>query len=140
MSSKCSCAQSHLTLCDPMDCSPPGSSVLGILQARILEWVATPFSNRRHWPLFFPNGCLGASRLARPVGLTFCLGPNSCRTPTSHQWLDFMLTSSFHTYLSQTIPVRPPTGQVGYQTERSSDLPKQCCDCGKGLTGIKTKL
>ena len=32
------------TLCDPMDCSPPGSSVHGILQARILEWVAMPSS------------------------------------------------------------------------------------------------
>ena len=32
------------TLCDPMDCSPPGSSVCGILQARILEWVAMPLS------------------------------------------------------------------------------------------------
>ena len=32
--------QSCLTLCDPMDCSPPGSSVYGILQARILQWVA----------------------------------------------------------------------------------------------------
>ena len=32
------------TLCDPMDCNPPGSSVHGILQARILEWVAIPFS------------------------------------------------------------------------------------------------
>ena len=31
-----------LTLFDPMDCSPPGSSVHGILQARILEWVAVP--------------------------------------------------------------------------------------------------
>ena len=31
-------------LCDPMDCSPPGSSVHGILQARILEWVAMPSS------------------------------------------------------------------------------------------------
>ena len=31
-------------LCDPMDCSPPGSSVHGIFQARILEWVAIPFS------------------------------------------------------------------------------------------------
>ena len=31
------------TLCDPMDCSPPGSSVHGILQARILEWVAISF-------------------------------------------------------------------------------------------------
>ena len=34
--------QSCLTLCDPMDYSPPGSSVDGILQARILEWVAVP--------------------------------------------------------------------------------------------------
>ena len=32
-------SQSCPTLCDPMDCSPPGSSVLGILQATILEWV-----------------------------------------------------------------------------------------------------
>ena len=36
--------QSCPTLCDPMDCSPPGSSVRGILQARILEWVAISFS------------------------------------------------------------------------------------------------
>ena len=36
--------QSCLNLCDPTDCSPPGSSVHGILQARILEWVAFPFS------------------------------------------------------------------------------------------------
>ena len=38
-------AQLCLTLCDPMDCSPPGSFVHGILQARILEWVAISFSN-----------------------------------------------------------------------------------------------
>ena len=38
-------AQEFPTLCDPTDCSPPGSSVLGILQARILYiWVAIPFS------------------------------------------------------------------------------------------------
>ena len=36
--------QSCPTLSDTMDCSPPGSSVHGILQARILEWVAIPFS------------------------------------------------------------------------------------------------
>ena len=36
--------QSCLTLCDPVDCSPPGSSVHRILQARILEWVAISFS------------------------------------------------------------------------------------------------
>ena len=37
-------AQSCLTLCDSMDCSLPGSSVHGIFQERILEWVAIPFS------------------------------------------------------------------------------------------------
>ena len=37
-------AQLYLTLCDCMGCSPPGSSVHGILQARILEWVAISFS------------------------------------------------------------------------------------------------
>ena len=37
-------AQSCPTLCDPMGCSPPGSSVHGILQARTLEWAAVRFS------------------------------------------------------------------------------------------------
>ena len=37
--------QSCLTVCDPMDCRPPGSSVPGILQAGILEWVAISLSN-----------------------------------------------------------------------------------------------
>ena len=36
------CVSSCVRLCDPMACSPPGSSIHGILQARILEWVAMP--------------------------------------------------------------------------------------------------
>ena len=43
-------AQSCPTLCDPMDCGPPDSSVRGILQARILEWVAVPFSRGSSQP------------------------------------------------------------------------------------------
>ena len=39
-------AQSCLTLSDPIDCSLPGSSVHGILQARVLEWVAIAFSDK----------------------------------------------------------------------------------------------
>ena len=46
----CSVTHSCLTLCSPMVCSPPGSSVHGILQARILEWVAMPFSRGSSWP------------------------------------------------------------------------------------------
>ena len=41
--------QSCLTLCDPLDGSPPGSPVPGILQARTLEWVAISFSNAGKW-------------------------------------------------------------------------------------------
>ena len=46
------CSLSHVTLslCDPLDCSPPGSSVHEILQARILKWVAMPLSKGSSWP------------------------------------------------------------------------------------------
>ena len=43
-------AQSCLTLCDPMDCSPPGSSVHGILQTTILGWVAISLSRESSQP------------------------------------------------------------------------------------------
>ena len=43
-------AQLCLTLCNPRDCSPPGSSVLGVLQARILKWVTIPFSRGSSQP------------------------------------------------------------------------------------------
>ena len=49
----CMCVKPLLscpTLCDPMDCSLPGSSVHGILQARVLEWAAMPSSWRSFWP------------------------------------------------------------------------------------------
>ena len=47
---KVSVAQSCPTLCNPMDHRPPGSSVHGILQTRILEWVVTAFSRGSSWP------------------------------------------------------------------------------------------
>ena len=43
-------AQSSLTLSDPMDCSPPGSSIHGIFQARVLEWGAIAFSEQNFRP------------------------------------------------------------------------------------------
>ena len=52
--------QSCLILCNPMDCSPPDSSVHGILQARILEWVTYPFSRGS----FQPRNQTGVSCLA----------------------------------------------------------------------------
>ena len=74
------CAQSCPGLCNPMDCSPPGSSVHGIFQARILAWIAIFFSRGSSWPRdwteslvspalaggFFTTGPLGMP----PVGLS----------------------------------------------------------------------
>ena len=64
-------AQSCPTLSDPMDCSLPGSSVHGVFQARVLEWVAIAFSKRRMLNILnysllsriSPEGILGQSRL-----------------------------------------------------------------------------
>ena len=67
-------AQSCLILCDPMDSSPPGSSFHGILQPRILDWVAIPFSMgssrpRGHWV-----SCI--------AGRVFTTGPLVCVSVT----------------------------------------------------------
>ena len=58
-------AQSFLTLCDPRDCSPPGSSVHGIFQVRILEWAAISSSRDLLNPIIEPVSpavsCIGAT-------------------------------------------------------------------------------
>ena len=46
----CSAAHPCPILCGPLDCSPPGSSVHGIFQARVLVWVAIPYSRRSSKP------------------------------------------------------------------------------------------
>ena len=48
-------AQSCLTFCNPMDCGPSGSSVHVILQARMLEWIAIPFSRKSSQPMVEPG-------------------------------------------------------------------------------------
>ena len=54
---------SHVWLCNPMDCSSPGSSAHGILQARILEWVAIPSSRGSSWSRYWTHvsyiSCIG---------------------------------------------------------------------------------
>ena len=70
--------QSCPTLSDPMDCSPPGSSIHGIFQARVLEWGALAFSQWHSEPLMLthrvmrPYGCL----FVPPEVLTPVLGPS----------------------------------------------------------------
>ena len=73
--------QSCLTLRDPMDCSPPGSSIHGIFQARVLEWLAIAFS------IFTPHSLLFVAILEAQI-LVETLG-NSIGTAHRHyaQWL-----------------------------------------------------
>ena len=71
--------QSCLTLCDPIDGSPPGSPIPGILQARILEWVAISFSNAWKWKVkekslrpvhLFATPWTAAYQAPRPMGFS----------------------------------------------------------------------
>ena len=59
--------QSCLTLCDPVDSSPPGFPIPGILQARTLEWVAISFSNAWKWKVKVSRSVVSDS--VRPHGL-----------------------------------------------------------------------
>ena len=70
------CAPLHLTHCDPTDCSPPGPSVRGILQARILEWVVMPSSRGSSWPrdrtcISCVSGMAGGSLSSQLLGKPF---------------------------------------------------------------------
>ena len=61
------CVHTHVQLFDPMDCSPPGSSVHAIFQARILEWVAISYSRGSSWPMVGSNLHLLSSYIGRQV-------------------------------------------------------------------------
>ena len=72
-------AHSCLTLCNPRDCSPPGSSVHGVLQPRILDWVAIPSSGGSSYPVIEPQppaspASAGGLFTTQPPGKP-CLGP-----------------------------------------------------------------
>ena len=123
---------SHVRLCDHMDHSPPGSSVHGILQARILEWVAVPLlqgiflsqgSNSYlflHWQASslppVPRSCL-------PQGsfLDFPLSPRNAKAEASQPPWALLSSSLSFCYL----------GTFSCDTEPSSGAP--CSRCSRGL-------
>ena len=79
-----SAAQSCPTLCDSMNCSPPGSCVHGILQARILEWVAMPSSRGSFWPRD-PTRISCGSCIGRRTSLPLSLLRSPPLSPTEDQ-------------------------------------------------------
>ena len=68
-------AQSCLTLCDPTDCNPPGSSIHGVLQSGILEWVALFYSRGSS------NPGIETESLASPASQVDSLPRSNLRTP-----------------------------------------------------------
>ena len=89
-------AQLCLTLCDPVDCSLPGSSVHGIFQARILEWVAISYSRGssqpRDWTWISCISCIGRQVLFHcATWVTFTLAGEILdlkMEPVSNRWLE----------------------------------------------------
>ena len=116
------CAQSCPTLCDPLDCSSPGSSVHGISQARILEWVAIPYSRGSSRPRDRTHvSCIGrrilhcATREARVlirVLFNQCTFPQWRMTVLSLYRTDLLLTLEDSQGVQIESGVRP-SGAVG---------------------------
>ena len=86
--------QSSLTVCEPIGCSLSGSSVHGILQARVLGWVATPFSRVYLYHMFF-------SKLFKPEGHPS--GIEGCEPFLSHLFL-FTSLKSFPVLARRLMP------------------------------------
>ena len=76
-------AQSCLILCEPMDCGPPGSSVPGVLQARILEWVAISFLVDLSHPGIKPGSPSSIPGLGRSTG-------EGIGCPLQYSWASLM--------------------------------------------------
>ena len=104
-------AQSCPAVCDSMNCNPPGSSVHGILQARILEWVAIPFSRGS----FRPRDWTHITRIATFLTIWELLGQTAIRegaqpNPLADNWIKDYLAN-------------PCTGRAGPSFPPSQSLP-----------------
>ena len=74
------------TLCGPMDCSPPGSSIHGILQVRIVEWVSMPSSRKFPHSGINPHLLHGAGKKSKDL-ISFGISFSLCPTRSSGAWI-----------------------------------------------------
>ena len=104
--------QSCPTLCDPIDGSPPGSPVPGILQARTLEWVAISFSNAWKWKVKVKS--LSRVRLLvtpwtaahqAPPSMGFARQEYWSRVPLPSPWMHIICTNFFPDHPALPIPL-----------------------------------
>ena len=99
-------AQSFLTLCNPMDYSPPGSSIHGILQARILEWAAVLFSRGSSRPGIEPKSpALQADSLPSELpGKPFFPESNPQTVTDKSWWINTPVSSPFRWDRAEACP------------------------------------
>ena len=93
------CKVASITLCDPIDCSPPDSSVHGILQARILEWVVCPPPGDRPDPfllclLHWQVGSLPLVPPGKPIYMYVCV----------YIYI-YVYTNNIHTYIAHVYAI-----------------------------------
>ena len=116
---------SHVRLCDPMDCSPPGSSVHGILQARILEWVAIPFSRRSSQLRYWTQVYLHARRILYHLSHQGIPKPlhSKCYNESWSQRTRAQLERPFHEKAMMELPAWYWPRRAGIESEELSSVP-----------------
>ena len=120
-------AQSCPTLCDLIDCSPSGSSVHGILQARVLEWVAVLFSRRSSWPSAWTRFSWIAGRFFT-IWVTRKASPGSLPQPASINPVSLNSHMKCSIGLQRKVDeFRVPNSHIGHKLSASL-----CLDLGKG--------
>ena len=113
------------TLLDPVDGSPPGSPVPGILQARTLEWVAISFSNAGKWKV--KGKSLSRVQLsATPWTATF-QAPPSMGFSRQEYWSGVPLPSPYPSPTPRVCPNSCPLSQLCHPTISSSVVPFSSC-------------
>ena len=114
-----------MTLCDPINGSPPGSTVPGILQARILEWVAISFSSAWKWKVKVKS--LSRLRLLATSWTVAHQAPLSMGFSRQEYWSGVPLPSSLTGYKLEVPTSPPPPQDLINLLERLTDLWKTAC-------------
>ena len=104
--------QSCPTLCNPIDGSPPGSAIPGILQARVLEWVAISFSNAWKWKVKVKSAQL-CRLLATPWTAAY-QAPPSMGLSRQEYWRGLPFPSPRDMHIKTTLRLSPHTSQNGH--------------------------
>ena len=114
------CVLSHVLLWDPMDCSSPGSSVHGILQARILEWIAVS-SSRGSLQLNIIKAIILTSLLVNPLKILRGMGCKTREVLLEENWEDLSHVYGVTLSSTQKAGIQGPFLVEGMKAPRAKD-------------------